>query len=86
LYEVGRSLPTLWDWKFSQQSSWGCEAVLLGKVIAVVRKGHDACIFGVGQSFVKSWFNGPSFCIFLDLMNLLYSSGQIPIRTWFLVS
>jgi len=77
---------TLWDWTFSWQSSWGCEAVLLGKVIAVVLKGHRAVIFRVWQSSVKSWFNGPTSCIFLDFMHLLYSSGQIPIRTWFLVS
>jgi len=57
---------TLWDWRFSRPSSWECEAVLLGKVIVVVLKGHDACIFRVRQFSVKSCFNGPSSCIFLD--------------------
>jgi len=60
--------------------------VWLGKVIAVVLKGHDTFVFRVRQSSVKSCFNGPSSCIFLDFMNLLYSSVQIPTRTWFLVS
>ena len=76
---------TLWDWRFSRQSSWECEAVLLGKVI-VVLKGYDAFIFRVRQSSVKSCFYGPSSCIFLHFMNLLYSSVLTPIRTWFLVS